>query len=235
LSGRDGGAPTMAKGRRTMAMIATESCPTTGSAADFLPRKITLPALAKAAEKCQGCTLYCRATHVVFGEGSPTAKLVLIGEQPGDQEDLAGKPFVGPAGRVLDESLEAAKIDRSKVYVTNAVKHFKWEEGRGKKRLHSKPSWTEIVACRPWLIEELKLLTPQVIVCMGATAAQSLLGKKFRLTQHRGEFQSSEYAPNLLATVHPSSLLRIPDREARHEARAQFIKDFQLVARKLKR
>jgi DNA polymerase len=213
----------------------TKACESTGSAADFLPRKITLPALARAAEKCHGCTLYCNATQVVFGEGGIDSDLVLVGEQPGDQEDLAGKPFVGPSGKILDESLEAAGIDRSKVYVTNAVKHFKWEEGRGKRRLHSKPNWTEIVACRPWLIEELKLLEPKIVVCLGATAAQSLMGRTFRLTQHRGEFLPSEYAPNLLATVHPSSLLRIPDREARHQAREQFTQDFRLVAKKLKK
>jgi uracil-DNA glycosylase len=209
------------------------ACETTGSAADFLPRKISLETLAKAAKKCHGCTLYCRATQVVFGEGPEHAKLILIGEQPGDQEDLAGKPFVGPAGRELDGAIAKAGIDRSKVYVTNAVKHFKWEP-RGKRRLHSKPSWTEVVACRPWLIEELKLLEPRVVVCLGATAAQSLLGRTFRLTQHRGEFLESEYARGVvLATVHPSSLLRIPDREARHRAREEFGRDFRLVAKKL--
>jgi len=218
-----------------MPIVSTKSCRATGTAADFLPKKISLPALAKAVQKCHGCTLYCNATQAVFGEGSPSAKIVFIGEQPGDQEDRAGKPFVGPAGRILDETLVAAKINRTTVYVTNAVKHFKWEEGRGKKRLHSKPSWTEIIACRPWLLEELKLLQPQVIVCLGATAAQSLLGKPFKLTQHRGEFQTSDYAPYLLATVHPSSLLRIPDQKARHEARAQFLHDLQLVAKKLKK
>jgi DNA polymerase len=216
----------------------TRACESTGSAADFLPRKITLLTLAKAAEKCHGCTLYCNATHVVFGEGRDDADLVLVGEQPGDQEDLAGKPFIGPAGRVLDESLQAAGIDRSQVYVTNAVKHFKWKEGgggRGKRRLGSKPNWTEIIACRPWLIEELKLLQPKIVVCLGATAAQSLMGRSFRLTHHRGEFLESEYTANLLATVHPSSLLRIPNREARHAAREQFTQDFRLVAKKLKK
>ena len=166
----------------------TEACPTGTSAAEFLPRKITLPSLARAAKSCQGCSLYCRATHVVFGKGPADAKLVLVGEQPGDQEDLAGRPFVGPAGRVLDEALASAGIDRSRVYVTNAVKHFKWEEGRGKRRLHSKPNWTEIVACRPWLVEELKLIEPEVVVCLGATAAQSMFGRAVRLTLHRGEF-----------------------------------------------
>jgi DNA polymerase len=215
-------------------VMAKTDCESTGTAADFIPRKITLPSLVRAAEGCRGCTLYCRATQVVFGEGSVDSDLVLVGEQPGDQEDLAGKPFVGPSGKVLDETLAAAGIDRSKVYVTNAVKHFKWEEGRGKRRLHSKPSWTEVVACRPWLMEELKLLEPKMVVCLGATAAMSLMGRTFRLTQHRGEFLESEYAKELLATVHPSSLLRIPDREARHAAREQFVEDFKLVAKRMK-
>ncbi len=215
----------------------TAACPTGTSAAEFLPRKITLPSLARAAKACQGCSLYCRATQVVFGEGPADAELVLVGEQPGDQEDLAGKPFVGPAGKVLDEALASAGIDRARVYVTNAVKHFKWQEGppqRGKRRLHSKPNWTEIVACRPWLVEELKLIRPEVVVCLGATAAQSLMGRAFRLTQHRGEFLQSEFAGRLMATVHPSSLLRIPDREARHAAREQFAADFKMVAKRLK-
>jgi DNA polymerase len=212
---------------------ALASCPTTGSAADFLPRTRSLPALARAAGKCHGCDLYCRATHVVFGEGPARAPLVLIGEQPGDQEDLAGKPFVGPSGHLLDESLAAAGIDRSSVYVTNAVKHFKWTpDPRGKRRLHSKPNWTEITACRPWLLEELKLLHPLLIVTLGATAAQSLLGKSFRLTQHRGELNDSPHGP-ILATVHPSSLLRMPDAAARKAARLEFIHDLQLAAKRI--
>ncbi|MGN6368260.1 MAG: UdgX family uracil-DNA binding protein [Phycisphaerae bacterium] len=215
--------------------VPTGGCSTAESAAAFLPRRITLPSLARAAKGCQGCSLYCRATHVVFGEGPADAELVLVGEQPGDQEDLAGKPFVGPSGHVLDEALATAGIDRSRVYVTNAVKHFKWEEGRGKRRLHSKPNWTEVTACRPWLVEELKLIEPEMVVCLGATAAQSLLGRAFKLTQHRGEFVESEFARRVLATVHPSSLLRIPDREARHAAREQFVEDFKLVAKALKK
>jgi DNA polymerase len=221
--------------------MAAESCSSTGTAADFLPRKVTLPTLAKAAEKCRGCELYCHATHVVFGEGPANARLVLVGEQPGDQEDLAGKPFVGPSGHLLNETLEAAGIDRSMVYVTNAVKHFKWVPApRGKRRLHSKPNWTEITACRPWLMEELRLLEPKLIVTLGATAAQSLLGRAFRLTQHRRELLSPELAAplpalafptRLLATVHPSSLLRMPDKAARDAARKEFLKDFQLVAK----
>jgi DNA polymerase len=163
---------------------------------------------------------------------------MLIGEQPGDQEDLAGKPFVGPSGRLLDETLEAAGIDRGEVYVTNAVKHFKWTAApKGKRRIHSKPNWTEITACRPWLLEELKLVGPRVVVTLGATAAQSLMGKAFRLTQHRGEFLVAEgvglRAGAVLATVHPSSLLRMPDPTAREEGRRLFLKDFQLVAKRL--
>jgi DNA polymerase len=221
-----------------------EVCASTGSAADFLPRKITLPTLARAAEKCRGCDLYCHATQVVFGEGPANAHLVLIGEQPGDQEDLAGKPFVGPSGRLLDETLEAAGIDRSAVYVTNAVKHFKWTPApRGKRRLHSKPNWTEVTACRPWLVEELRLLEPRMIVTLGATAAQALLGRAFRLTQHRREVLSPELVRaavgievrgHLLATVHPSSLLRMPDHDAREAARKEFLADFRIVAKSLR-
>lgn len=213
--------------------MATAVCATTGSAADFIPRRISLPTLTKAAAGCKGCELYCNATHVVFGEGPPDAQLMLVGEQPGDQEDLAGKPFVGPAGRVLDETLEAAGIDRSRVYVTNAVKHFKFER-RGKRRVHQKPNITEVTACRPWLLEEIKLIQPPLIVAMGATAAQSLLGRSFKVTQHRGEVQETEYG-KIVGTVHPSSLLRIPDREARHEARLEFLRDFKVVAKQLHR
>jgi len=212
-----------------------ETCESTGSAADFFPRKISLPALARAAEKCRGCPLYCRATQVVFGEGPAAAKIMLIGEQPGDQEDLAGKPFVGPSGRLLDESLAAAKLDRSTLYVTNVVKHFKWTPApRGKRRIHSKPTWTEIVACRPWLEEEIHLVSPVLLVTLGATAAQSVLGKTFRLTQHRGEFQESTFGQPVLATVHPSSLLRIPDEQARRAAREEFIADLRLAANKIR-
>jgi DNA polymerase len=218
-----------------------DQCTFTGSAADFFPRKISLPTLAKAAAKCQGCPLYCRATHVVFGEGPAPARLILVGEQPGDQEDLAGHPFVGPSGKLLDDSLAAARLDRSSLYITNAVKHFKWTAPpstssapprRGKRRLHVKPTWTEIVACRPWLEQELLLVQPHLIITLGATAAQSLLGKAFRLTHHRGKLNDSPHGP-ILATVHPSSLLRIPDESARREARQQFIADLRLAARKI--
>jgi DNA polymerase len=210
------------------------ACPTATSAAEFLPKKLELPLLARAARKCHGCQLYCNATQTVFGEGPADARCIFVGEQPGDQEDLAGKPFVGPAGILLDHAMESAGIPRSEVYVTNAVKHFKWE-ARGKRRIHSKPSAREVAACRPWLEAEIKVLQPKIIVCLGATAAQSLLGSAFRLTQHRGEVQKgTAWAPWLLATVHPSSLLRIPDHEARAQARAQFIEALKLVARALK-
>lgn len=221
-----------------------QSCPSTNSAAHFLPRKLSLPALAKAAQKCHGCPLYCNATHVVFGQGPPAAPLVLIGEQPGDHEDLAGQPFVGPSGRLLDETLHAAGIDRSAVYLTNAVKHFKWTPApRGKRRLHSKPNWSEISACRPWLIEELRLLQPRIIVTLGATAAQSLLGRNFRLTRHRRQLLHPDFphtplrlplTARLLATVHPSSLLRIPDHDARQAARKDFLADLRLAAKTLR-
>lgn len=210
------------------------ACPTTTSAADFLPSRLELPLLAKASKKCQGCGIYCNATQTVFGEGPADASCIFVGEQPGDQEDLAGKPFVGPSGTLLNQVMEQVGIPRDEVYVTNAVKHFKWEP-RGKRRLHSKPSAREVAACRPWLEAEIKVIQPKLIVCLGATAAQSLLGNAFRLTQHRGEIQkNTPWAPWVLATVHPSSLLRMPDHDAREQARAQFAEDLQLVSKQLK-
>jgi DNA polymerase len=210
------------------------ACKNTGSALDFFPAKITLVQLRDAAGSCRGCDLYCNATQTVFGAGPSDAVLMLVGEQPGDQEDLAGKPFVGPAGRILDETLDQAGIDRSKVYVTNAVKHFKFEP-RGKRRIHGKPNSREIAACRPWLEAEIEVIQPKMIVAMGATAAQSLLGRDFRVTRHRGEvIEDQQWAPWVLATVHPSSLLRIPDHDARLKARADFLKDFKIVAKRLK-
>jgi len=207
------------------------ACDPTGSASDFLPSVLKLPVLAKAAKSCRGCGIYCNATQTVFGEGPPDAACMFVGEQPGDQEDLAGKPFVGPAGRILDEALEQAGVERDGVYVTNAVKHFKWEP-RGKRRLHAKPSAREIAACRPWLEAEIQVVKPKIIVCLGATASQSLMGSKFRLTQHRGEIlEGTGWAEGVLATVHPSSLLRMPDAEARREAREQFVGDMKLVAK----
>jgi uracil-DNA glycosylase len=190
----------------------------------------TLPKLAALAKECKACDLWKRGTQVVFGEGQPDSRVMLVGEVPGDQEDLAGKPFVGPAGKLLDAALLEAGIDRSKVYVTNAVKHFNWEP-RGKRRIHKKPSAAEIKACRPWLEAEIERLKPRVIVCLGATAAQTLLGKEFRVTQHRGQFVKSEFAPYVSATVHPSSILRAPDEKARHEEMARFIADLKKVAK----
>jgi uracil-DNA glycosylase family protein len=198
------------------------------SAADFLPEELTLPALREAAAGCRGCQLWQVGTQTVFGEGDAAARALFVGEQPGDQEDRAGKPFVGPAGRVFDEALEAAGIDRSSVYVTNAVKHFKWQ-ARGKRRIHQKPNWTEITACRPWLEAELEAVKPRVLVLLGATAAQSLLGRDFRVTQHRGELLDSGLAEAVTATVHPSSILRgePADREANFAA---FVDDLRVVA-----
>jgi len=204
----------------------------TGSAADFLPERITLPSLRKAAADCRGCDLYKRGTQTVFGEGGRRAALMLVGEQPGDQEDLTGHPFVGPAGHLLDRALGEAAIDRASVYVTNVVKHFKWEP-RGKRRIHKKPNATEIGACRPWLETEIALVKPRAIICLGATAAQALLGADFKVTKHRGEFVTSSLAPIVLATVHPSSLLRAPDEETRRRETKRFIDDLRAVAEKL--
>ena len=203
------------------------------TAAPFVPDRPTLPKLRAAAAGCTACHLYKLGTQTVFGEGSADADVVFVGEQPGDQEDLAGRPFVGPAGRVLDEGLAAAGIDRSQVYVTNAVKHFKWER-RGKRRIHQKPNWAEMTACRPWLEAELDVDQPDVLVCLGATAAQSLLGRQFRVTKMRGVPVESELAPNVVATVHPSSILRAPDEAARQEAMRDFIRDLKAVAKLLK-
>jgi uracil-DNA glycosylase len=198
------------------------------SAAEFLPEELTLPALREAAAGCRGCHLWQVGTQTVFGEGDAGANALFVGEQPGDQEDRTGKPFVGPAGRVFDEALEAVGIDRSSVYVTNAVKHFKWQ-ARGKRRIHQKPNWTEMTACRPWLEAELEVVKPRVLVLLGATAAQTLLGREFRVTQHRGELLESDLAEAVTATVHPSSILRgePEDREANFAA---FVDDLRVVA-----
>ncbi|HEY7481286.1 MAG TPA: UdgX family uracil-DNA binding protein [Gemmatimonadales bacterium] len=202
----------------------------TGSAADFIPPRPTLPKLRNAAAGCRGCDLWLNATQTVFGDGSPDAEAVFVGEQPGDQEDKVGRPFVGPAGRLFDEALESAGIDRDIVYVTNAVKHFKFVRNELiKRRLHKKPSPAEVRACTPWLQEELRLLHPRVVVALGSTAAQALLGNRFRVTQHRGELVRSEWAGPVIATVHPSSVLRAPD-EARAEARLEFFADIGKVA-----
>jgi len=200
----------------------------TGSAADFLPDRLTLPALREAAAGCRGCRLWEVGTQTVFGEGSRAPAAMFVGEQPGDQEDRAGRPFVGPAGRLFDEALEAAGIDRAAVYVTNAVKHFKWQ-ARGKRRIHQKPNWTEMTACRPWLEAELAVVKPRVLVLLGATAAQSLLGRQFRVTQHRGELLESELAEAVTATVHPSSILR-GEPEERETNFGAFVADLRVVA-----
>ena len=199
----------------------------TTSAADFLPARKTLPALRAAALSCKGCDLWKRGTQTVFGEGSVGAEVMFLGEQPGDQEDLQGRPFVGPAGKLLDKALEAAGIDRDDVYVTNSVKHFKWEP-RGKRRIHKKPNGMQIAACRPWFDEEVKAVHPKVIVCLGATAAQALLGRNFKVTVDRGKLISSGPLP-IVATVHPSSILRAPDDDARHAEMARFIEDLRVV------
>jgi len=190
----------------------------------------SLEELAQAAKNCKACDLWKRGTQTVFGEGSSRAKVMLVGEQPGNQEDLEGKPFVGPAGKLLDAALEDAGVDRKKVYVTNAVKHFKWEP-RGKRRIHKKPNAMEIGACRQWLDAEIAALQPKVIVCLGATAAQALIGRDFRVTQHRGEFLKSPLAPYLMATVHPSSILRAPDEDTRHEEMNRFIADLTKISK----
>lgn len=202
------------------------------TARPWLPEKPTLPRLREAAAGCKGCDLWQRGTQTVFGEGSPHARVIMVGEQPGDKEDLQGRPFVGPAGAVLDKALAEAGIDRNDVYVTNIVKHFKWEP-RGKRRIHKKPNALEISACRPWLEAEIAVTRPEVVVLLGATAAQGILGRDFRVTQHRGEWVSSDVAPFVLATVHPSSILRAPDDESRHEEMRKFVADLKTVARQV--
>jgi uracil-DNA glycosylase family protein len=212
----------------------TQTPLSTGSAADFIPPNPTLPQLRAAAASCRGCDLWVNATQTVFGEGPRSAEVMLVGEQPGDQEDRQGHPFVGPAGRLLDAGLEEAGIDRSRVYVTNSVKHFKFvviERGR---RLHKKPSAGEVRACNPWLQEEIRLVKPRVIVALGATAAQALLGKQFRVTQNRGKPIRSEFADAVVATIHPSAVLRAP-ADAREEARREFFADLKTVAKYLQR
>jgi probable DNA metabolism protein len=211
-------------------------CPTAASAAEFLPARIELPQLIAAAKHCQGCSIYCNATQTVFGEGPANAKLMMVGEQPGDQEDLAGRPFVGPAGQLLDRVMQQVGLPRDQIYVTNAVKHFKWEPGDGrggKRRLHSKPSSREVAACHPWLEAEIAALKPTMIVALGATAAQSLFGNGFRVTQHRGQPVKSDHAPWCMATIHPSALLRTPD-DQREAAIAEFAADLKKAANHLK-
>ncbi|WP_437223625.1 UdgX family uracil-DNA binding protein [Planctomicrobium sp. SH661] len=204
------------------------------SAADFLPDRLNYSALRRAAAHCEGCDLFKDATHTVFGEGPVKAGLVFVGEQPGDQEDLAGKPFVGPAGEVLDRILDSVGIDRSKIYVTNSVKHFKFTMS-GTRRLHAKPSAREMSACRPWLTSELKLIRPDVLVCLGATAAQSVIGRSFKLTENLGQIVSTDFCANTLATFHPSAILRMPDKVRREELTQQLTRDLKLAAQMLTR
>jgi uracil-DNA glycosylase family protein len=200
---------------------------------DLIPPRPTLPALKNAAADCRACDLWKKGTQTVFGEGSRRVNVMFVGEQPGNEEDLTGRPFVGPAGRFFDNALEEAGIDRKQTYVTNVVKHFKWEP-RGKRRIHKKPNAVEIAACRPWLESEIAVIKPDVIVALGATAAQSLLGPQFRVTKQRGEFIPSTLAPYVMATVHPSSILRAPDDETRELETRRFIDDLKKLAKVIK-
>ncbi len=199
-------------------------------AEEFFPSRKSLKAFREAAADCKACDLWKRGTQTVFGEGTRHAEVFVVGEQPGNEEDLTGRPFVGPAGRLLNDALTEAGIDRAQTYVTNVVKHFKWEP-RGKRRIHKKPNSSEITACRPWLEAEIALVKPKVIVCLGATAAQALLGPKFLVSKQRGQFIESTLAPYIMATVHPSSILRVPDEETRHAEKRRFIDDLKKVAR----
>ena len=199
---------------------------------ELLPERLTLVAVREVAAGCKACDLYKRGTQTVFGEGPKKAEVMLVGEQPGDAEDTAGHPFVGPAGKLLDKALDEAGIDRTLVYVTNVVKHFKWEP-RGKRRIHAKPNAAEISACRPWLETEIALVKPRVLVCLGATAAQALLGKSFKVSRQRGEFVPSSLAPLVTATVHPSSILRAPDDETRRDEMQRFVQDLRTVAARI--
>jgi uracil-DNA glycosylase len=205
------------------------------SAVELAARERTLAGLRGAVHECRSCDLWRNATQAVLGEGLVRAEIMLVGEQPGDKEDLAGQPFVGPAGRVLDEALEAAGIDRKQVYATNAVKHFKWK-ARGKRRIHDKPNAAEVAACRPWLDAELRCVSPRVLVPLGATAAQALLGRSFKVTRQRGEpIQGTGLAEYVVATVHPSSILRAPDDEARRRGRLELVADLTVVGELLQR
>jgi uracil-DNA glycosylase family protein len=198
------------------------------SADQFIPAKLTIPSLRQAAASCTGCDLYQQATQTVFGEGAVHATIMLIGEQPGDQEDQAGHPFVGPAGKILDKALAEVGLARGRVYVTNAVKHFKWEP-QGKRRKHKKPSATEIAACRPWLEAEVQAVKPQVIVCLGVTATQSVFRKTVRLNELRGQPWSTPIASNVFVTIHPSALLRYPDAEQRQAEYRRFVEDLRRI------
>jgi DNA polymerase len=203
-------------------------------ASSYLPKSKSLAALKDAAQRCQACDLYRHATQAVFGSGPSRATIVFIGEQPGNEEDLQGVPFVGPAGKLFDRALVEAGIDRADVYVTNVVKHFKFEE-RGKRRIHKKPNASEITACRPWLEAEISEIQPKMIVCLGATAAQAVLGGEYRLTKERGTFTAHEWAPQVTATTHPSAILRAPDPERRDQMYKEFVSDLKNVLQKLRR
>ena len=203
------------------------------AAEDLIPARASLTRLREAAADCRACPLWRTGTQTVFGKGSPRARLMLVGEQPGDREDRAGEPFVGPAGEVLSKALVDAGIERRDAYVTNAVKHFKWTQGRGKRRLHQRPNAEEVGACRPWLDAELAAVRPEILVCFGATAAKALLGSKIRVTKDRGRFLESDLAPAVSVTVHPSSILRIDDDEERHEARLELVADLKRIAARL--
>ncbi len=203
-------------------------------ASQLIPLHPTLQSVREAAKNCRACDLWQRGTQTVFGEGAAHARVLLVGEQPGDKEDLQGRPFVGPAGAVLDKALAQAGIDREETYVTNAVKHFKWEP-RGKRRIHKKPNSLQIAACRPWLDAEIDLVRPEAIVCLGATAAQALLGRSFRVTQQRGQLLPFQTAPHILATIHPSAILRAPDDDSRHREFDLLVQDLRVVAAALRR
>jgi uracil-DNA glycosylase len=207
---------------------ASKTGETEGTAAAYVPDRLSLSGLREAAAGCKACDLWQTGTQTVFGEGAKKSEVMLVGEQPGDYEDREGRPFVGPAGQLLDRALEEAGIDRGLAYVTNVVKHFKWQ-ARGKRRIHQKPNWAEMTACRPWLEAELQVVKPNVLVCLGATAAQALLGRDFRVSRQRGELVDSPLAPNVIATVHPSSILRA-DEQNRDAELAAFVKDLRTVA-----
>jgi uracil-DNA glycosylase len=201
----------------------------TGTAADFLPERHSLSALRESAAGCRGCHLWLHATQTVFGEGFRRARLMLVGEQPGDAEDVRGRPFVGPSGRLLDDVLQSAEIQRADAYVTNVVKHFKWEP-RGQRRLHKKPTAAEIGACLPWLEAEIEVVQPEVLLCLGATSAKTLLGKDFSVSRRRGEWVDSDLAPQVMATIHPSAILRLRDSAERKAAVESYVEDFRSIA-----
>src|SRR5215210_2165495 len=204
------------------------------TAQELIPKRPSVTNLRRAAADCRACPLWRTGTQTVFGSGSQSASLMLVGEQPGDREDLAGEPFVGPAGGVLQHALEDAGVEPEDTYVTNVVKHFKWKAGRGKRRLHQRPNSEEIGACRPWLETELQVVKPEIVVCLGATAAKALLGSKVRVTRDRGRFIEADFAPLVTVTVHPSSILRIDEDEERHRALAELMADLRKVAKRLR-